>query len=82
MNQNEKAAAQKSVWRVLKFVVLILMLVIFVFPFFMVIINVFKTKADITSNPLALVGAHGFTLKNFPSAVKKMNFYSASGIPS
>ncbi len=79
MNQNEKAAAQKSIWRVLKFVVLILMLVIFVFPFFMVIINVFKTKADITSNPLALVGAHGFTLKNFPSAVKKMNFYTAFG---
>ncbi len=79
MNQNEKAAAQKSVLRVLKFVVLILMLVIFVFPFFMVIINVFKTKADITSNPLALVGAHGFTLKNFPSAVKKMNFFNAFG---
>lgn len=71
MNQNEKAAAQKSVFRVLKFVVLILMLVIFVFPFFMVIINVFKTKADITSNPLALVGAHGFTLTNFPRRLRR-----------
>ena len=37
--------------------------------------NVFKTKADITSNPLALVGKHGFTLKNFPEAMKKMNFW-------
>ena len=45
----------------------------------MVIINVFKTKADITSNPLALIGAHGFTLKNFPEAIKKMNFYRAFG---
>ena len=24
-------------------------------------------KADITSNPLALVGSHGFTLKNLPT---------------
>ena len=46
----------------------------FIFPFVLVILNVFKTKADITSDPLALIGAHGFMLKNFPEAMKKMNF--------
>lgn len=77
MNQNEKAAAKKRVLGVLKLVVLVIVFILFIFPFFLVIINVFKTKADITTNPLALVGAHGFTLKNFPEAVKKMNFFTA-----
>lgn len=79
MNQNEKAAAQKKVFHALKLVILVVALILFIFPFFMVIINVFKTKADITSNPLALIGAHGFTIQNFPSAIKKMDFYKAFG---
>ena len=45
----------------------------------MVVINVFKTKADITMNPLSLIGAHGFTFKNFPEAMKKMNFFTVFG---
>ena len=79
MNQNAKAALHKKVWHTVKFIILLILLFLFIFPFLMVIINVFKTKADITSNPLALIGAHGFTLKNFPEAIKKMNFYRAFG---
>ena len=60
-------------------VVLLIMFICFIFPFIMVVINVFKTKGDITSNPLALIGAHGFTLKNFPDAMKKMNFWRVFG---
>jgi raffinose/stachyose/melibiose transport system permease protein len=59
--------------------VLIVLLILFIFPFIMVVINVFKTKADITSNPLALIGKHGFTLKNFPKAIDKMNFWQTIG---
>lgn len=77
MTQNEKAARNKKIVHAIKMIVLAIMLFIFVFPFLMVIVNVFKTKADITSNPLAIIGAHGFTLKNFPEAVKKMNFVSS-----
>ncbi|MBR0312828.1 MAG: carbohydrate ABC transporter permease, partial [Oscillospiraceae bacterium] len=33
----------------------------------------------ITANPLALIGAHGFTLSNFPEAMKKMNFWTVFG---
>ena len=40
----------------------------------MVIFNAFKTKGDITADPLALVGSHGFILTNFTDAMKKMNF--------
>ena len=57
--------------------ILIILLICFVFPFFMVIINVFKVKADIVGNPLSLIGKHGFTLQNFPKAMQKMNGWPA-----
>jgi raffinose/stachyose/melibiose transport system permease protein len=57
-------------------VILILLFILFIMPFILVIINVFKTKADIVSDPLALVGAHGFTMQNFPDAMAKMNFFN------
>lgn len=59
--------------------ILIILFICFIFPFILVVINVFKTKADITSNPLALIGAHGFTLENFPEAMRKMNFLRSFG---
>lgn len=77
MNENKKAAINKKIMRILKFAILVMLLCMFIFPFFMVIINVFKSKADITSNPLAIIGAHGFTMKNFPEAIKKMKFVRA-----
>ncbi len=74
MVDNAKAARNKKIVHVVMFIVLLLLFLAFIFPFLMVIINVFKTKADITSDPLALVGAHGFTFDNFPNAMKQMNF--------
>lgn len=76
MTENEKAARQKKIAHAAMWVVLLVLFFCFIAPFLLVIINVFKTKADITSNPLALVGAHGFTMKNFPEAMKKMNFWT------
>ena len=77
MDENKKAAQKKVVTHAIMMILLIIVFFIFVFPFLLVIINVFKTKADITINPLALLGAHGFTLENFPNAMDKMNFWSA-----
>lgn len=57
-------------------IILVIAFIAFIFPFILVVINVFKTKGDINSAPLALVGSHGFTLENFPNAIKKMNFWS------
>ena len=79
MTENEKAARQKKITNVIKWIVLLLLFICFIFPFFLVIINVFKTKGDITANPLSLVGAHGFTLQNFPEAMKKMKFWNVFG---
>ncbi len=76
MNQNELAAKQKKRRQVITIIVLILVFILFVIPFLLVLINVFKTKGDITSNPLALIGEHGFTLQNFPEAMSKMDFWN------
>ncbi len=75
MELNEKDARNRKIRNAIMLVVLIVLFLIFIFPFVLVVINVFKTKADITSNPLALIGAHGFTLSNFPDAMNKMNFW-------
>ena len=76
MNQNELAAKQKKRRQVITVIVLIIVFILFVIPFLLVLINVFKTKGDITSNPLALIGEHGFTLQNFPEAMAKMDFWN------
>ena len=74
-----EAAKKKKIAHACMMVALIVLFILFIFPFIMVIINVFKVKADITANPLALIGKHGFTLENFPAAVKKMDFFKAFG---
>ncbi len=79
MTENERAARQKRISHAVMWIVLLVLFVCFIFPFILVIINVFKTKGDITANPLALIGAHGFTLKNFPEAMKKMKFWTVFG---
>lgn len=79
MNASEKAARNKKIMNVIKIAVLVILFLMFIFPFILVVINVFKTKADITSNPLALIGAHGFTLANFPEAMRKMDFFRSFG---
>lgn len=76
---NARAARNRKIKHAIFMVLLIVLFVCFIFPFFLVVINVFKEKGDINSNPLALVGAHGFTLKNFPEAMRKMNFWRSFG---
>lgn len=76
MNQNELAAKQKQRRQVITVIVLIIVFLLFVIPFLLVLINVFKIKGDITSNPLSLIGEHGFTLRNFPEAMAKMDFWN------
>ncbi|MBQ3371384.1 MAG: carbohydrate ABC transporter permease [Mogibacterium sp.] len=76
MTQNEKAAKAKKRNHAIMIIILILLFILFIMPFILVIINVFKTKADIVTDPLALVGAHGFTMQNFPDAMAKMNFFN------
>jgi raffinose/stachyose/melibiose transport system permease protein len=62
------------------FIILIVVFFCFIFPFILVVINVFKEKSDIIREPLSLIGAKkGFTLANFPEAMVKMNFWTVFG---
>lgn len=79
MDKNAQAARNKKIRHALMLVLLVVLFLCFIFPFILVIINVFKVKADITSNPLALIGKHGFTLQNFPKAMEKMKFWRSFG---
>ncbi len=79
MTETERAARQKKIAHVIMWIVLLVLFICFIFPFILVVINAFKSKADITAAPLALIGKHGFTLKNFPEAMKKMKFWTVFG---
>jgi ABC-type sugar transport system, permease component len=79
MTENERAARNKKISHAIMWIVLLVLFICFIAPFILVLINVFKTKADITKAPLALIGAHGFTFKNFPKAMDKMNFWRVFG---
>lgn len=63
--------------RVLRQAILILLVVIFLlfmFPFILVVINSFKTKRDIIVDPITLSPKNGFIISNFTEAFNKMNF--------
>ena len=71
--------AAKKMGNTVKHGILIVLLAIYIFPFFMVLINAFKEKVDVIKNPLSLVGERGFILSNCPAAMAKMTFFRASG---
>ena len=52
MTQNEKAAASRKRKHAIMIVLLVIVFILFIAPFILVLINVFKDQADITSNPL------------------------------
>ena len=80
MSANQSSAtSRRRVSHVVQMVVLILLLFFFIAPFLLVVVNVFKSMDDITSNPLSLIGKSGFTLENFPDAMEKMSFWTVLG---
>ncbi|MBQ8306725.1 MAG: carbohydrate ABC transporter permease [Blautia sp.] len=78
IQDSAKALARKRRIHAIIMVVLILVFIAFIFPFILVVINVFKEKVDIVKDPLSLIGVKkGFTLENFPNAIQKMDFFKA-----
>ena len=63
----------------IRFITLGILLVIYIFPFFLVLINALKEKTDIIRDPLALVGEQGATFANFIEAADRMHFFRALG---
>ena len=76
IQDSAKALARKKRINAILMVILIIVFLAFIFPFILVVINVFKEKVDIVKDPLSLVGVKkGFTLENFPNAMQKMDFW-------
>ena len=63
---------RKKLTSILVFAILIIALVIFAFPFFLLIVNSFKSNGEILENPFALPTQ--FSFEQFASAIDKMNF--------
>lgn len=76
---SDNALRVRRISNALKIALLILVFLMFISPFVLVVINVFKMKGDINSDPLAIIGKHGFTFQNFPEAMRKMNFWRVFG---
>lgn len=71
---------RKSVVNSIIFVVLCFLVVLFLTPIGFIILNSFKGKLYISSNPFSLPDAETFSgLTNYISGIKKTNFFSAFG---
>ncbi|WNF38577.1 carbohydrate ABC transporter permease [Bacillaceae bacterium IKA-2] len=66
---------KKQLRSIMLIVLSIVLFILYFFPFVLVIINSFKTRLDIVSNPLAL--PKSFSLDNYFTAFETMNFMSA-----
>ena len=58
----------------LKTLVTVVLFIIYMFPFYMIVLNAFKHKRDIIKMPLSWGGKKGFTTDNFVEAFQQMNF--------
>ena len=58
----------------LKTLVTVVLFIIYMFPFYMIVLNAFKHKRDIIKMPLSWGGKRGFTTDNFVDAFQQMNF--------
>lgn len=64
----------KKTGNAVKLTILFLLLAVYMFPFFLTIINAFKSNAAILRTPLSLTDPNGLSLDNFVLAFKEMNF--------
>ncbi|MFA9463175.1 MAG: carbohydrate ABC transporter permease [Velocimicrobium sp.] len=80
MEQTKKVGGVKRrVFDMAAFVVVFIMFLLYMIPFFLVFLNSFKQKRDIIKNPFSLVTDKGYTLKNYVKAFVKMDFLKAFG---
>ena len=70
---------EKALNRLL-FIILLFMALVFIFPVFIVLINSFKIRFSIASNPFELPNADTFTgLENYTEGIRNTGFFSAFG---
>ncbi|SKA78570.1 carbohydrate ABC transporter membrane protein 2, CUT1 family [Clostridium sp. USBA 49] len=65
-------ANRKLLSKILTYIILIISFITFVFPFFLMIVNSFKSNGEILENPFALPQTYNFD--HFAEVIQKMNF--------
>jgi len=63
----------------IQFTCILALFAVYMVPFVLLVINSFKKKRDIITNPFSLLGEHGQTFENYTKAFEKMNFLRAAG---
>lgn len=71
----EQKTGQNKVAQVIKVIVLYALLILYISPFIIVLINSFKTNGDILTNPLG--AGFSASLQNYATAFDEMNFVSS-----
>ena len=63
-----RSVESSKVRPIIRTVVAVLLFLFYMFPFFMIVLNSFKDKRDITKLPLSFGGKKGFTIDNYITA--------------
>ena len=74
---SQAGGTKKKVVGIVGFIVIAALFVLYMF--FVVILNSFKQKRDIITNPLSFIAEKGYTLENYVRAFEKMDFLKAFG---
>lgn len=74
---SQAGGTKKKVVGIVGFIVIAALFVLYMVPFFVVILNSFKQKRDIITNPLSFIAEKGYTLENYVRAFEKMDFLKA-----
>ena len=70
---------RKTLRETATFSAMALVFLLYMMPFLLLLLNSFKNKRDIVTNPFSFGGKLGFTFTNYVTAFDKMNFLSAFG---
>ena len=76
---SHSAGGHKKLAQVLKVTIAIIVLIIYLFPFALVLVNSLKTKIAIVKTPLQLVDSKGLQWVNYQKAIEQMNFARSFG---
>lgn len=76
---SQAGGTKKKAAGVVGFIIIAALFVLYMIPFLVVVLNSFKQKRDIITNPLSLVAEKGYTLENYVKAFEKMDFLKAFG---
>lgn len=79
MGKTSMGGTRKRAFTIIKSLVLFFLLIVYMLPFYLILINSFKRRAAIVKNPLSLTDPDGFGIENYVNAFLEMNYLNAFG---